>query len=68
MNICLWQVVSRLFYILSSLHFFFFLPDSSYCFDFSRAFEVVSLWVQFYSPEGELESENPHIWRGGVVQ
>lgn len=70
MNICLWQVVSRLFYISSSLYFiiFFPLPNSSYCFGFSGALEMLSLWVHFYSAEGELELKIPRIWRGGVVQ
>lgn len=45
-----------------------FLPDCSYSFGFSHALEVSSLWVQFYSAEGELEPKIPRMWRGGVVQ
>lgn len=68
MNICLWQVVSRLFYIISLLQFFFFswfqLP---HCF-FSGEFETLCLWAQFCSGWGELESKIPWIRRGGVVR
>lgn len=64
MNICLWQVVIRLFYILSSLPFFFsFLHSSSCCFVFFSCIWDVSLGTVLLC-QGGVGIKNPSDMEG----
>lgn len=63
MNICLWQVVSRLFHVLSSLCFFFSSWFQLPCCFFSDSFETPCLWAQFCSGWGSWNQKS--LWYGG---